>query len=195
MPLDNTGIIIDPPTISSLDPLTRMGVTPVPDDFVRDYKTQYRENWLRENDYGAGKPGPFEWRTRTHQDWIQFMSPYHRKASDRSLENFLNSSFWMEDPTKAPKKLVNLAIRVQQTIPDAAFSVDYFYTDPVLNVCYSVGEISRTACLGIWDHGVLKAIADHQLAPVSVPSHRWLPWLIPSIGFAIMLVATALTWS
>jgi hypothetical protein len=52
---------------------------------------------------------------------------------------------------------------VAREIEDAEFELEWFYTDPVLNVIFA----GQRACLGIWDNGRVVAITGHEgCAPV-----------------------------
>jgi hypothetical protein len=74
---------------------------------------------------------------------------------------------------------MRLAERVAREIRDAEFEMEWFYTDPVLNVIYS----GQKACLGIWDNGRVVAIADHDgytmpiAPPDAVDGPFWRRWL------------------
>ena len=64
-----------------------------------------------------------------------------------------------DDYSAAPSEIVNLAGRVDREVQGATFELDYFDTDPVLNVVYPFDGKRHKACLGIWDHAKVIAIA------------------------------------
>lgn len=163
MPLDATGSII----ILEDDALTRIGVTPVPYALVQRYKAEYKARWMRLPSNRVLR-GPFEWRTIYFVVWRaeEGFRRYGKSDLTKTLKTITLTDFLAaptkfnmrsSDRTPPPKELVDLATMVEKNLPDAQFSVEYFDTDPVLNVHY--GE--TYACLGIWDKGEIIAIADH----------------------------------
>lgn len=153
MPFDNTNVVResavrDPPV--SPDPLERLGIIPVPAEFVREYKRKYREVFISRASRG---PGPYEWKnfvlpvapTNGHLRWF--------------LSGEISKALIGSDLSDAPKPLFDVAERVRDTLPTATFSLDYFYRDPLLYAHYLVGGAPRIACLGIWDKGKIVAIA------------------------------------
>jgi hypothetical protein len=103
--------------------------------------------------------GPYEWRN--------FVLPV--APTNRNLQWFLSgeisASLIGSDLSDAPKPLFDVAERVRDMLPTATFSLDYFYKDPLLYAHYLVGEAPRIACLGIWDMGVIKAVAGTPVPP------------------------------
>jgi hypothetical protein len=82
------------------------------------------------------------------------------------------------DVSPAPAPINDLARRVSRELADAEFELEWFYTDPVLNV-YCGGQ---KACLGIWDDGRIVAIAEHEgyvPAPAYQPPQEplWRRWI------------------
>lgn len=154
MPFDSLGPHIE--TESVTDPLERLGITPVPPEFVNAYMKEYREKFLAGHPPG---PGPFTWRR---------IYPRSVPASHRSIAAFMGLMSSIEQRPfgqvggsigSAPRELVDLAEQVRREIPDAEFSIDYFDRDPIVNVAYGLGAVRREVCLGIWDKGEIKAIA------------------------------------
>lgn len=151
MPLDATGEVLLGHNSAMYDPLERMGIVPIDAAFVGQYKAEYRAEIIltklrRQHRVSRG----IEWLTATAE-------MFH------SVRHFLYSGldcYMASDRSAAPPELVALAERVEKGILGAEFSIDYLYIDPVLNVTYPVGDGKRTVCcLGIWDKGVLKKIA------------------------------------
>lgn len=168
MPLDDPGrrFVLDDVRVG--DPLARLGIMPIPYDQVQRYKDRYKAVWL-ERGKDRGRQGPFEWRTVSFFDWMEqqklheFWHP-NKAHKPITLEDFLAAPMKFNkrtsDATPAPQALVDLATVVERNVEEAHFSVDYFDTDPVLNVRYGRGL--HSACLGIWDGGKVVAIADHE---------------------------------
>ena len=161
MPFDNTNVlresaVRDPPVPT--DPLERLGITPVPAEFVAKYKRRYRGIFVSKALRGLG---PYEWR-----NFALPCAPTNRNL-DWFLSGEISRALIGSDLSDAPKPLFDVAERVRDTIPEATFSLDYFYRDPLLYAHYWVGQEPRAACLGIWDKGVIKAIAG-----VPVPQRR-----------------------
>lgn len=153
MPFDNTNVmresaVRDPPVFT--DPLERLGIIPVPTEFVREYKRKYRQVFISR---AIGGLGPYEWRN--------FVLPV--APTNCNLQWFLSGEISRaligSDLSDAPKPLFDVAERVRDTLPTARFSLDYFYRDPLLYAHYLVGDVPRMACLGIWDKGKIVAIA------------------------------------
>jgi hypothetical protein len=162
MPFDNTNVmresaVRDPPV--SIDPLERLGITPVPPEFVDFYKKDYRKRFMASK-WPKG-PGPFKWRTFDIDCRDRMGLAWHLENEPRW--------FTSNDDSVAPSAVVDLATRVSRAVPGARFSLDYFYTDPILHVTYDAGGQTRSACLGIWDRGEIVAIANK---PVHIPERR-----------------------
>jgi len=199
MPLDDTGKTIELPDLDvPTDPLARIGITPVPADFVIKYKRDYRNAWLRAG-HGEGKPGPFMWRTVTYQNWREASVRTGRRHAT-SLLDFLASPMKytsaVNDRTgPPPPELVSLAVTVannpEMVRADATFSVDYFYTDPILNVHYfeAPGQDHHKACLGIWNGSNLVTIASKER--VVTPSTGFLANLTQWLKSVFPLAASA----
>lgn len=142
MPLDSLGdTLLDFLTIA--DPFERIGIVPVPKDFVARYKKEYGADWRLMNPYQFAR-----WQTATFKPQ-RIERSFGRTITLREfLKNPTRNSAFASDRSGAPKALVALALKVQQEVPDAVFSVDYFYDDPVLNVTIE----DKKGCLGIWDY-------------------------------------------
>jgi hypothetical protein len=138
--------------IETIDPLERMGITPVPEQFVRRYKAAYKKAFIARCNLRN-----VQWRTIR-------LTPIHLDESGKRLRRFLVDPIHggrsiSDDRSAAPPELIDLALKVNAEVERAEFSLDYFYTDPVLYVSYRFAGRLRKACLGIWDHGVIQAIA------------------------------------
>lgn len=150
-----------------LDPLARMGITPIPRRYVQHYKKKYHQRF-KEN-----------YPSQIYAQWrSQRVTLYPKR----------NLLFWGKSNTadlisQPPQQLLDLAFRVKQEIPTAIFGVDYFYTDPVLSVTYNanigtlLGSRQRLAYLGVWDGDVLNAIAgDPPMMTDPLPKAWWQFW-------------------
>lgn len=143
MPFDSSGpqLLDYAPTV--VNPLARMGIVPIPRDFVLQYKKDYRATWAQANPHGA----PRGWRTIKHN------------PKTRTLQDFMQrpmaTRIYASDGTSVPRALADLALAVHEEEPEAMFSIDFFDVDPVLQV--SINGVK--SCLGIWDNGRLIHIA------------------------------------
>ncbi len=161
MPFDNTNVlresaVRDPPV--SPDPLERLGIIPVPPEFVEFYKKDYRKRFLASK--GPKGPGPFK--------WLDCIMDY----SDVSVRWFLTRHpiyFTSDDASAAPDEVIDLAEKVVRNVSGARLSLSYFYTDPIVSVHYRFDGEQREACLAIWDRGAVIAIANQ---PVVIPERR-----------------------
>jgi hypothetical protein len=151
MPLDNVTpfVLIDETTAT--DPLIRMGIVPIAKEVVLAYKKTYRKTWLIANPNYRRLSEYCHWKSITFN------------PKNRTLRQFLDSPIrtrsYATDYSPAPADLIALALRVQTEMPNAEFVVDYFDTDPVLHVTYMFEGEKKKACLGIWDCGVIQALA------------------------------------
>lgn len=68
----------------------------------------------------------------------------------------------------APQAVKTLALRVKREYPEAEFTVQWFYDDPILDVICD-GEVMH---LAIWDYGQVIAIAK------TAPRRRWFHWFL-----------------
>lgn len=153
MPFDNSNVmresaVRDPPV--STDPLERLGITPVPPEFVAHYMRRYQRRFKLLHPLLV-LSGPLYW---TRVGVASYDADRLRRGLAGGVLGRLSS-----DTSGAPQALIALAERVRAARPDALFTVAYFYEDPVLFAAYQIGERSRTVCLGIWDKGAIVAIA------------------------------------
>lgn len=122
----------------AIDPLTEIGIIPVPRDVLERHK-QYVVKLLRK------KAGPMaKWRG------MGFRKPQLNDmlANARATTRVYGApGAW----SAAPYRVRRLARRVADAIPNATFTLGYYYTDPYLLVEYqdSLGQYHE-ACLGIW---------------------------------------------
>lgn len=146
MPFDSLGVGAE--VMSEIDPLSRMGVTPIPQDVVSAYKREYTAKWKRAHSELAGYP--VKWTT-------------NRRGKRRNVATFLANptanSFFADDRSGTPEPLVALALRVSEEVPGSDFEVDHFWDDPVLQVTYDFCGKRVKACLGIWERDQIKMIA------------------------------------
>lgn len=121
------------------DPFEKIGIIPVPMEFVAKYRKDYAATHKR--------PGYRDY-------WVSSMlyQP-HVAASLRCLFTIGRNYLTIANP--APKVLIALAEHVYIAEPKATFEVATFLYDPIL---YATIKRKRR-CLGIWDKGELIAIA------------------------------------
>lgn len=144
MPFDSSGTqLLDYKLTNIADPFERLGIVPVRDDFVARHKKDYGAEWrlMHPNQFGR-------WQTTTYKPQRIEKSLGRPITLREFLANPTRNAAFSSDHSGAPKALVALALKVEQEAPDAVFSVDYFYDDPVLNVKID----GKKACLGIWDY-------------------------------------------
>lgn len=136
-----------------VDPLVRLGITPIPQETVKAYKKAYRIKAYR---IAALK------RTRHYPEDFRWAT---RRQGKCGLESFLNhplpydKASFADDRTPVPDALAGLARTVRAVVPDAEFTVDFLSADPVLNVKYDFNGQRVKACLGIWEAGEILMIA------------------------------------
>lgn len=135
--------------LKSNDALANLGIVPVPWTLVEDYKRTIVRRFADRSYHN--------WCLVDRQFAIWRNMPLHGDLAKR-LAHPPTKHHSTEDITGAPKPLIDLAVHVRNRVSDAVFSLEYFDTDPVLNVRYG-GQI---ACLGIWDQGQLVHIAEWQ---------------------------------
>jgi hypothetical protein len=132
-----------------------MGIIPVPSDVVAAHKRRVIEDFSR-TFYGRDlvRRGTAVWRT---------LHLYRALEVLRAPRQHLGMT---DDVSAAPREIVQLAGDVAERVRDAEFELEWFYTDPVLNVVSGRDK----ACLGVWDHGWTIAIAGRDWNP-PVVSH------------------------
>jgi hypothetical protein len=125
----------------------RLGIIPVPEDFVKQYKKDYRA----ERGYSVGS----RWLTVRFNPKTWDLKTFLRDGLRNRGDNTHYVGAFVTDKTAAPKKLVALALHVQEHFPDAKFETHCYQHDPVL---YATLD-GQKGCLGIWDNGELIACA------------------------------------
>jgi len=163
-----------------LDPLVKLGITPIPEDVVARHKAEYTEAFFCANPSRRGLSRMFRWETiywhASDRVITSDLCPtgYHGYERHETLKTWLAKPIYglgnTDDHSGAPSEIVELAERVHREIPDTTFQLDYFERDPVLYAVYPFDGGKRKACLGIWDKvpgsggfdtGKTVAIADH----------------------------------
>jgi len=128
------------------DRLSAMGIQPVSSDVVtehknkviRDFSTSMRGRSLVRN-------GAAVWQV------------LHIYRDIQALERPSRHLGPTIDISAAPQPIIQLARRISRELKEAEFEIEWFYTDPVVNVVCG----GQRACLGIWDRGRIVAIAQH----------------------------------
>jgi hypothetical protein len=135
-----------------VDPLVRLGITPIPQETVTTYKREYRARLIQSNHQFFANRDLVRWKTA--------------KRGQRSVAAFLNgplAKIWSgPDDSPMPADLNHLAHQVRAEIPEAEFTVDYLSGDPILQVSYDFDGQRVKACLGIWEHAKTKMIAKQE---------------------------------
>jgi hypothetical protein len=142
MPLDNTTLSVELET--NIDPLTKLGITPVPANHVQKHVTRQSFKMARIDGY-----------LRAHRQWYQM--PVHRPdvflepgATTEFLKSIMNYGI-PGGSHEIPGKLVQIAKAVHQDFETQhAFEVMYSYHDPLLFVTYNHDGKHHRECLGIW---------------------------------------------
>ena len=118
--------------------------------------------------------GPYEaFMVATHRAYWRVTKPL-TAANFKSVKQMLRNPVGTIalDKSGAPNEIIALAELVHQHIQPAAFTVGYFYDDPILKVFYIDDHGNEhNECLGIWDHGRVVAIAD--TSGLVVSQRRW----------------------
>jgi hypothetical protein len=165
MPLDAAGKI--------LDPLTKMGITPIPEDVVTKHKADYEE-WFSIH---------YQYVSVVNRNSIGWMTIYYDAEGNITSDLIIQMGLpmivgltlrqWLQFPidglgnhmdrVETPGDIIDLAERVQEELVkgriETTFELDYFEKDPVLYVVYSLDGRKHRDCLAIWDQGVILAIA------------------------------------
>lgn len=118
-------------------------ISPVSPDAVEKHKAEMIEAFKRESPYNA---------RLVSGDMAKWRTLHIRR--DELFKTLMRPSV-IETRSAAPAKLIRLAETVTRRSASAAFSMEYFDRDPILNV--TIG--GETACLGIWDGDRLIALA------------------------------------
>lgn len=169
MPFDSvmSSFDLNPANVIVVNPLTQLGISPVPRCVAEHHKAKvlaaYRERGPLAIDLlDTGRVGWTERRIFNHDsvgrrrtDRKYFRSQLERSAGRYTL-----------DVSYPPKPLIALAMTVHRALPNAVFSVEYFDTDPILNVSYTDPlDVDHRDCLGIWNEGEVVAIAEQAPRP------------------------------
>lgn len=143
--------------------LAAVGITPVPRHLADRHKKKVMELYRRESlsKDRLVQAGIARWATlplmmtdRGTQLYPRSFTPIRRRLGEPVAIRMT------PDRSIAPSAIIQVARKVHQQIEKPAFSVEYFYDDPILNVTYydTVGK-KHHDCLGIWDDGKVIAIA------------------------------------
>jgi hypothetical protein len=164
MPFDATTL---PLSNQITDRLVAIGIVPVPLTEVEEHKRKVIMNFSTSmRGRGLVRTGVAIWRT------------LHLYRNLEILECPRKHVGMTDDVSAAPRPIIQLAERVSREMRDAEFELEWFYTDPIVNVVCS----GHRACLGIWDNGRVVAIADHDgyVPPVTIADRSasfWRRWL------------------
>jgi hypothetical protein len=143
MPLDATDFSL--PNLLA-ERLSAMGINPVPSSVVDEYKDKVIRNFSTSmRGRSLVRNGAAAWRA------------LHVYGNFEVLELPRKHIGPTIDISAAPQAIIQLARRVSRELSDAEFELEWFYTDPILNVVSGGSK----ACLGIWDSGRIMAIAEH----------------------------------
>ncbi len=126
------------------DELATIGITPVPAEVLKRHK----QNMLNQH--------------RTFARWQTIVLDKDRLTEQLARVDQL--SLMLPRLASAPWRVRRLAERVHAAIPEARFTLGYFYRDPYLSVHYG----DKKACLAIWWHRF-------RLAAIAID--RQTPWL------------------
>jgi len=144
MPFDATSLSL---TSHIADRLLAMGITPVPPSVVDQHKEKVVAAFCTSmRGRGLVRSGAAVWSTLHIYRSLEILRRPRRHLGMTS------------DVSAAPRPILRLAEHVSREMRDVEFEVEWFYTDPILNVVCG----GRRACLGVWDNGKIVAIADHE---------------------------------
>lgn len=163
------------------DPFERLGIVPVPASYVKKHKADYMAKMR--NLY----KNRLEWRTARVS--LCYSAGSIRRLGDEFKEQACGERsrrqiLWTQKDVnyeivpRVPQILVDLAFSFTEECPDATFSMDFLYTDPILNAHYKHHGKDREGCLGIWTYGKLEALAGPtpMLNPIPPPTKWWKFW-------------------
>jgi len=144
-------------TTFETDALAMLGIVPVSAVLVEQHKTKVLDTYLQRHKHDENViSGSVKWAShKIRPGELHFTLTHPRRTF----------AFNSPSRSRAPANLVTLAEHVEGRLKNAVFSIDYFYTDPVLNVHYD----GKAACLGIWEGRKIVAMATH---PFRLPT-RW----------------------
>ncbi len=153
MPFDSLGVSAE--VMPAIDPLERMGITPVPVSDVAAYKAAFRNAYIKKHCSHFPQRPDIRWMvaTRGRRTLKRFLADPMRRSLVTSV--YPPST----DNSGAPSDIASLAERVEAEVPEATFTVEYLAYDPILWVTYPFNGAPVTVCLGIWDAGKIKMIA------------------------------------
>jgi hypothetical protein len=168
MPFDSISTFAEsvPSAIKSTpgNTLAAIGIQPVPDDVVTAHKRQMVDAFRAKSRYNADlvDSGRAFWEERTLLQ-LRYGDCAQHSRNFEYLANQLRAApgiLMTPDTRPPPRAIIDIARTVHGAITGAAFSIEYFYDDPILIVRYAdtCGE-SHRACLGIWNQGKVVAIA------------------------------------
>jgi hypothetical protein len=109
------------------DELTRLGIIPVPMDTLELHKRKMLA------------------RGRAGSRWLTVR--LNRSHLVQNLAHTDQLGLHLPRSTRAPWRVRRLAGRVRDALPEAEFTLGYFYLDPYLTVEYG----HTSACLAIWN--------------------------------------------
>jgi hypothetical protein len=122
MPLDALGLV-------ATDDLTALGIIPVPNTVL----IQHMQRML-DRHHGPAR----QW----------FSLPLYGRIADQLARVDRLPDMSMPRWSSAPWRVRRLADKVQTALPEATFTLGYFYRDPYLSVQYGRKDV----CLAIWLH-------------------------------------------
>ena len=175
---------IDFPAITG-NTLAAIGISPVPREVAENHKTKVIQQFRAEGQESAHlvNSGLALWLTR--QLAIDDDGNVFHEPDFRAIRRQLTPGWpWTSTRRGAPAEIVQVAETVHHGIEQAKFSLEFFYTDPILNVTYTdTNNRVHHDCLGIWDQGKVVAIAQTSgPAPSPAPSSPAAPWYLRLFG-------------
>ncbi len=138
MPFDDTSKIEIVSDILS-DELLKIGVIPIPQNFVSAYKASVEKN--AERHYG--------WQNHWSKqicDRLDDVNLVLRKVHRGSIST---------NAQVMPEPVYKIADFVRNNVTDPVFQIEYYADDPILSVRYGPRHDRRNAVLGIWDKKLL----------------------------------------
>jgi hypothetical protein len=156
MPFDNSPnpILLDVPITPKIkNTLAALGLQPVPREQAEQHKADMLAGYAAtsENQRKQVRYGTVYWQTAKINNLASLARPPDYSSVDRR---------------GAPSEVIDLAKTVQRGLQNAQFQLEYFYTDPILNVIYmDATGVKHRDCLAIWDKGKVLAIANGEIKP------------------------------
>jgi hypothetical protein len=155
MPFDNSPnpVLLDEPMAPvAKNTLAALGLHPIAREEAELHKAKMIADFVAKNSH--------------NRYMVQNHIAFWREIEVTNLEKTLSRPpvYSSVENRGAPAEVIELARSVRQNLPEAEFQMEYFYTDPILNVTYNdAAGVKHRDCLAIWDKGEVIALASGEI--------------------------------